>query len=243
MGRWKMLTIAAVTAAMLAACSNGSSSAGTTEAQGTETQPTEKAEDTTAETDAPTEEQTTSAEESSTEESSAEETVAEGAVSAYPLRESGNLKSIELYEIAEEGTDTFNAWLKVATQFDPELTVYAADSLQQNTKALAVTFEVSNLDRDEVTLYWCYQLIVDGGTISVWDQSSPADTLNITEDGTYTMVFNVEQAAGGTLDSIESLQIVFPCDELTDTVVTFDKAQGITDEADLEYFTTGKTEK
>lgn len=204
MRKFRWFTMCVMTAALLTACSNGSSS-GTGASTAPETDAstgTETDMSSEIETGEPTEAETTTPTEAKTD---APTTEAEGAVSAYPLRQSGNSNTIELYEIAEEGADTFNAWLKVATQYDPDLTVYASDSMQDDTIAIAVTFEVSNFDGEEATLYWCYELDSNGETISVWDQSSPAETLTITEDGTYTMVFNANKALGGAIERIGSL--------------------------------------
>lgn len=98
--------------------------------------------------------------------------------------------------------------------------MYNSDSVPAGTTGVVVDFEVSGMDIDESELHWCYELVSGEDTVSLWDESSPADKLTIKEDGKYRMVFDAQKALGGTLDSIGSLQIVFPgFDETTETKV------------------------
>ncbi len=153
--------------------------------------------------------------------------------------EQGNPKKINLADIAEINNDVVNAWIKLSTQFDPTQSMYNYDSLAKDTMAIAVTFSVSDFDIGETTLYWCYQLKSGDKETSVWDKSSPTDTLTIKEDGTYQMVFDAQKALEGTLDEIESLQIVFPCkSETTGTNINVKKLQCITSADELQYFST-----
>ena len=103
--------------------------------------------------------------------------------------------------------------------------MYSSDSVPEGATGIVVDFTVSGMDVDEATLYWCYELVSGGETLSVWDDTSPADKLTINGDGSYRMVFDAEKALGGTIDSICSLQIVFPgISETTTTSVTVDSA-------------------
>lgn len=149
----------------------------------------------------------------------------------------GNPTTINLADIVEKD---MNAWVKISTQFDPELSMYSYDTLAADTCAIAVDLTVSNFDCGESTLYWCYQLKSGENTVAVWDNTSPTDTLTITEDGRYMLVFDVQAALGGTLDTIESLQVVFPCaSETTSTVLTVNSVKCVTNADELEYFVTG----
>lgn len=168
-----------------------------------------------------------------------QEEVEETPASASTLLPQGNSTSVYLSEIAEDNPDGYNAWLKISTQFDPDLSMYSYDSAPADSVALIVDFSVSGYDLGSSTLYWGYQLISGGDTYSVWDGSSPADTLTITQDGSYRMVFDAATALGGTIETIESFQLVFPCSEDTDTKVTIKQVTAITDSADLQYYTTG----
>lgn len=159
--------------------------------------------------------------------------------SAVKMKEQGNPTEILLADIAEESGDAANAWIKISTQYDPTLSIYSYDLIPSGTIAIAVTFTVSNFDCGESTLYWGYQLISGGQTFAVWDGTSPADTLTVNGDGTYTIVFNANTALGGPIETIESFQLVFPCTMETLTEVSVDSAKCITDEADLAYFVTG----
>lgn len=156
-------------------------------------------------------------------------------LTAVSMLRQGNPTSIALADIVE----TDKAWIKISTQFDKELSMYECSSLELDTIAIAVTFTVSDFDCGESTLYWGYQLISGGETYSVWDGTSPADTLTITEDGKYMMVFDAQKALGGTIDTIESFQIVFPCGETTTAKVSVGSVMCITDSTELEYFVTG----
>ncbi len=160
-------------------------------------------------------------------------------VALTSLKEQGNPLSIKLADIVEESSDgTWKAWVKVSTQYDPELSVYSYDLIPANTEGIIVEFTVSGMDTDSATLYWCYQLETADETISVWDTSSPADTLTITGDGTYTMVFDAEKALGAPISVVDSLQIVFPdLTETTTTTFTFTGAWATTDKSDLLLYT------
>ncbi len=159
--------------------------------------------------------------------------------SAVKMKEQGNPTEILLADIAEESGDAAHAWIKISTQYDPTLSMYSYDLIPSGTIAIAVTFTVSNFDCEKSTLYWGYQLASGGKTFAVWDGTSPADTLTVTEDGTYTIVFNANTALGGPIETIESFQLVFPCTMDTSTEVSIESAKCITDEADLAYFVTG----
>jgi hypothetical protein len=163
----------------------------------------------------------------------------ETAASAVKLTPQGNSTDVSLSEIAEETDGSWNAWIKISTQYDAELSMYNYDSAPADTVAIIVDFSVSDFDLNEATLYWCYQLVSGGNTTSVWDTSSPADTLTVTADGDYRIVFNATAALAGPIESIESFQLVFPCTASTNTKVTVNSATAITDEADLQYYTTG----
>jgi uncharacterized protein YceK len=163
----------------------------------------------------------------------------ENAASAVKLTSQGNSNSVRLSEIAEQNGEDYNAWLKISTQYDPDLSMFNYDSAPADASAIIVDFSVTDFDLDESTLYWGYQLVSGGSTTSVWDTSSPADTLTVTSDGDYRIVFNADTALGGPIESIESFQLVFPCTDSTNTKVTVNSVTAITDEADLQYYTTG----
>ncbi len=155
----------------------------------------------------------------------AKESGADSTSKANSMILQGNPTTINLAEIAEESEDTYNAWIKISTIYDPELSMYSSDSVPEGATGIVVDFTVSGMDVDEATLYWCYELVSGGETLSVWDDTSPADKLTINGDGSYRMVFDAEKALGGTIDSICSLQIVFPgISETTTTSVTVDSA-------------------
>lgn len=163
--------------------------------------------------------------------------------SAVEMKEQGNPTSIYLADIIEESGDAYAAWIKISTQFDPELSMYSYDTMASGTEAIVVDFTVSNFDESETTLYWGYQLTSGGSSYSVWDGTSAADTLTITEDGSYTIVFDAQKALGGPIESIESFQLVFPAQsDTTATKVSVTKVTCITDPADLQYVSTGKAE-
>ena len=130
----------------------------------------------------------------------------------------GNPLSINLAEISELNNEAYNAWIKISTMYDPLLSMYCSDLVPAGTTGIVVDFTVSDMDVEEATLYWCYQITTGENTISVWDNSSPADKLTIKGDGSYRMVFDAEKALGGPIDAIGSLQIVFP--GITDTSTT-----------------------
>lgn len=170
------------------------------------------------------------------------ETETEKADSALiSMREQGNPLEVNLSEIAEEGADTYNAWLKISTAYDDTLSMYSVDSIAAGTKAVVVDFTVSGMDIDEAVLYWCYEITYDGNTISLWDDSSAADKLTITGDGTYRMVFDANKALGGDIESVGSLQIVFPgFDDLTETKVTVLSAGCLGQDAVVDDYVTGE---
>ena len=164
-------------------------------------------------------------------------------ISAVEMKQQGNPTSIQLADIMEESGDAYAAWIKISTQFDAELSMYSYDTLAAGTIAIAVDFKVEHFDETESTLYWGYQLTSGGQSYSVWDGTSPADTLTVTEDGTYTIVFDAQKALGGPIEAIESFQLVFPAQsDTTATKVSVTKVRCITDAGDLEYLTTGKAE-
>lgn len=163
--------------------------------------------------------------------------------SAVDMREQGNMTRIQLADIMETSGDAYAAWIKISTQFDPELSMYSYDTMPAGTIAIIVDFTVSHFDESEATLYWGYQLISNGTSQSVWDGTSAADTLMITEDGSYTIVFDAQKALGGPIDSIESFQLVFPSQSETPaTEVSVTRVRCLTDENDLQYVSSGRTE-
>lgn len=169
------------------------------------------------------------------------ESEAPKAASAVRLVEQGNPKKINLVDIVEDGGDDWKAWIKISTAFDPELSVYSCDMVPENTAAVVVTFKVSNMDCTEQNMYWCYQLATADGTVSLWDNTSLADQLTVTGDGTYQFVFDATKALGAPISKVESLQMVFPgLTETTATVVELVEAQAITDESEIALFTSGK---
>lgn len=166
---------------------------------------------------------------------------APAAASAVALCKQGNPTTISLADIAEESKEDYKAWIKVSTAFDPELSVYSADLIPENTQAIVVQFQVSNMDCGEQDMYWCYQLITADGTVSLWDDTSAADKLHITGDGTYQFVFDAGKALGMPIVTVESLQMVFPgLTETTQTTVELLDAKAITDAGEVSLFTSGK---
>lgn len=162
-------------------------------------------------------------------------------VQLISMREQGNPLEVNLCEIAEESSDTYNAWLKISTAYDDTLSMYSVDSIAAGTKAIVVDFTVSGMDIDESVLYWCYEITSDGNTISLWDDTSAADKLTITGDGTYRMVFDADKALGGTIESIGSLQIVFPgFDDLTATKVKVLSAGCLNQDEVIDDYVTGE---
>lgn len=157
-------------------------------------------------------------------------------LTAVEMVKQGNPTSINLADIAE----TDKAWIKISTQFDKDLSMYMYDTIPSGTCAIAVKFTISDFDCGESNLYWGYQLISGGETYAVWDGTSVADTLTVTDNGKYMIVFDAQKAIGGNIDTIESFQLVFPCgSESTTTKVSVNSVKCITDPAELEYFVTG----
>ncbi len=161
---------------------------------------------------------------------------------ANRMVEQGNPLSVKLSDIAEESGDTFNAWIKISTAFDPELSMYQSDMIPEGTKGIVVDFTVEGMDIDGTVMYWCYQITSGGESISLWDDTSGADKLTVDGNGSYRAVFDAQKALGGDIDKIESLQLVFPgISETTSTVVTVDYAGYIDGSMDLSDFVTGKS--
>ncbi len=160
-------------------------------------------------------------------------------VSAKKMFDQGNPTTVTLGEFAESTTEGFKTWIKVSTQFDPAQSMYDSSSLPAGAKGIIADFTVEGLEA-ATTIYWNYMLVSGEDTISVWDTSSTADTLTITEDGSYRLVFNAETVLGGPIDEINSLQFVVPCSgEDCTTKITVTKLTAITDSADFACFTTG----
>lgn len=104
-----------------------------------------------------------------------------------------------------------SSWVKIATIWDPTLTIYDAESFVQGSKAIAATFEVSDMDVDPMTCYWNYQVVDSKGTeIQCWDTNYQTDDLEITGNGKYQMVFDYSKVEGQDVAEIQSLQIAFP---------------------------------
>lgn len=131
--------------------------------------------------------------------------------------------------------ETMISWVKVATIWDPELTIYSADSFAQGSKAIAVTFEVSDMDLDSMKCYWNYMVFDSEDTeISCWDENYKTDDIVIEEDGKYQMVFDYSKVEGGDVAGLKSLQLVFPeMKEDTKTTVTLLDAKCIMDESEI----------
>lgn len=165
------------------------------------------------------------------------------ASSASSLKEQGNPTQINLADIVEGEGDDWKAWIKISTAFDPTLSVYSYDLIPENTEGFVVDFSVKNMDCGEQTMYWCYQFKTAGGTVSLWNDTSEADQLTITGDGTYQFVFDANKAIGEPILQVESLQMVLPgLSENTTTVVEILGGKAVTDAADLSFFKTGKVE-
>lgn len=153
----------------------------------------------------------------------------------------GNPKAINLVDIVEEGDTDWKAWIKVSTAFDPTLSVYTTDSISADTQAVVVTFNVSNMDCEQQDMYWCYQIITADGTVSLWDNTSAADKLTITGDGKYQFVFDATKALGAPIQTVESLQMVFPgLSETTTTKVEFVNAVALDNVDDIAKFESKK---
>lgn len=73
-----------------------------------------------------------------------------------------------------------SSWVKIATIWDPELTLYDTESYVKDTKAIAVTFDVTGLDIKDMKCYWNY-MIADsqGNEISCWDTNYKTDDVKI----------------------------------------------------------------
>lgn len=167
-----------------------------------------------------------------------------GPVSARSLKEQGNPTKIYLADIVEGKGDDWKAWIKVSTAFDPKLSVYSYDLIPENTEGFVVNFKVKDMDCGEQTMYWCYQFKTASGTVSLWNNTSAADQLTITGDGTYQFVFDAIKAVGEPILQVESLQMVFPgLTEKTTTIVELTGAKAVTDATDLAFFSTGKVEE
>lgn len=164
--------------------------------------------------------------------------------SAVSMVKQGNPTKIYLAEIAEGKGDDCKAWIKVSTAFDPTLSVYSYDVIPENTEGFVVNFKVKDMDCGEQTMYWCYQFKTASGTVSLWNDTSAADKLTITGDGSYQFVFDAIKAIGEPILQVESFQMVFPgISEETTTIVELTGAYAVTDAADLASFATGKVEK
>jgi hypothetical protein len=173
----------------------------------------------------------------------------ETSYAATSMQKQGNPTSFNLNTIAENKDNRL--WIKVSTQYDPELSMFDYTSMPEGTKAIAVTFDISDFDQEASLMYWCYQL--KGGdysdkSLSVWDNTSPTDQLTITSDGRYVLVFDAKKALNGELTLIESLQMVFECKDLDATSTTATgfscvDVECITDENELANYVTGKVEK
>lgn len=166
------------------------------------------------------------------------------AASAYSLKKQGNPTKIYLADIVEGKSEPYKAWIKVSTAFDPTLSIYSSDLIQENTEGFVVNFKVTDMDCGEQTLYWCYQFKTASGTVSLWNDTSAADKLTISGDGSYQFVFDAIKAVGEPILQVESFQMVFPgLSENTTTVVELTGAKAVTDAADLAFFQTGKIEE
>lgn len=130
--------------------------------------------------------------------------------------------------------DTFS-YVKIATIWDPELTLYDAETFVQDSKAIAVTFEVSNMDVEPLTCYWNYMVVdSDENEIACWDTKYQTDDIEITGDGTYQIVFDYSKVEGGVVAGLKSLQLVFPTKKADTTIqVKVTDAVCIMDEAEL----------
>lgn len=165
--------------------------------------------------------------------------------SAAAMIRSGNPDTVKLNAQDVYMEDTSISWVKIATIWDPELILYDASSFVQGSKAVAVTFTVSDMDVEPTTCYWNY-MVVDsqGNEISCWDTSYQTDDVEITGDGKYQMVFDCSKVEGGEVAELKSLQLVFPGMKAdTTTKVKVSEAVCVTDENELgTIFKTGKVE-
>lgn len=166
--------------------------------------------------------------------------------SAVSMLRTGNPDTVSLNAQDVYMEDTSISWVKIATIWDPELILYDATSFVQGTKAVAVSFEVSDMDVEPTTCYWNY-MIVDsqGNEISCWDTSYQTDDVEIAGDGSYQMVFDCSKVEGGEVAELRSLQLVFPGMKAdTTTKVKVVEAVCVTDEAELgTVYKTGKIEE
>lgn len=155
--------------------------------------------------------------------------------SAVSLSRTNNLNTVSLNgEDVYMEDDTFS-YVKIATIWDPELTLYDAESFVKDSKAIAVTFEVSGMDVDPLTCYWNYQILDSGNKeIACWDTKYKTDDIQITGDGTYQIVFDYSKVEGQDVAGLQSLQLVFPTKKADTTMkVKVTDAVCITDEAEL----------
>lgn len=155
--------------------------------------------------------------------------------SAVSLLRTGNSDTVDLNKKDVIDPETLISWVKIATIWDPELTLYDASSFVQGSKAIAVTFEVSDMDVESMTCYWNYMVAdAEGTEISCWDTNYQTDDVEISGDGKYQMVFDYSKVEGGDVSEIKSLQIVFPGMK-TDTKmkVKVTEAVCITDEEEI----------
>ncbi len=163
------------------------------------------------------------------------ESSSEAKTTAVSLIRSGNPDTVPLNgdDIYME-EDTFS-YVKIATIWDPELTLYNAETFVQDSKAIAVTFEVSNMDVDPLTCYWNYMVVdADENEIACWDTKYETDDIEIMGDGTYQIVFDCSKVEGGAVAGIKLLQLVFPTKKADTTMqVKVTDAVCITDEAEL----------
>ncbi len=174
-----------------------------------------------------------------------EGTVSNSDSTAIPMQTTGNPAAFHLNN--PEGVldpSDGSSWVKIATIWDEELTVYSADSFAQNSVAIAVTFDVTGLDKKSQKCYWNYQVLdADGKEIQCWDDSYKTDEITITEDGTYQMVYDYSKVTDdGVLTGLQSLQLVFPkMSESTTTVVTLTDAVCIMDKSEIgDIYQSGK---
>lgn len=181
----------------------------------------------------PSENSVTDTTDSSSEAASSE--TAENASTAISMQTTGNSAATVLSGKDIIDPETMISWVKVATIWDPELTIYSADSFAQGSKAIAVTFEVSDMDLDSMKCYWNYMVFDSEDTeISCWDENYKTDDIVIEEDGKYQMVFDYSKVEGGDVAGLKSLQLVFPeMKEDTKTTVTLLDAKCIMDESEI----------
>ena len=176
-----------------------------------------------------------------------DETEEEEKTTAVSMRTTGNPAEIELNN--SEGIldpKKGSSWVKIATIWDENLTIYDADSFEADSVALAVTFDVSGLDKEMQKCYWNYQVLdKEGNEVMCWDESYKTDDIEITEDGTYQMVYDYKEVTDdGIIHGLESLQLVFPeIEKTTTTKVTVKEAVCITDADEIgTVYKSGKVE-